>query len=467
MIGLVMTIVGCQSTSDAPREISTNQQSSSQDNAFNEYEKAKLTYDTWLTSLKDSSGLKVYSKDSYSDLLDSWDDAVEIYEEIALDPAKSIKSYSLFSSGSYADAFAEKMAIVETSFNALTALKVIADEVLSDSIAQMNYLDEIEAQPAYPSDYKSTQNTFLRLFSYIEDGELEDAQAKQVLFLTDAKELEIKVVIKRFIAPLKSDLSILKRENFNKIASISFAKAKAEIDSAEQVVKANARDINIITEAVTDARFEIDHVRNVASEVKLLSSVKSDKFEPQVLDFENKLLAISKAIDGSDYRNKSIRTQAALIVDSLVEKQSKSSNELSNKDEKFSQLQQQNLDLKNELDQQLKSLLQTQREKNDLAQQLITARLEMASLEQLVASLKSLAKPEAPQSELVDAKAENVAPKAEEPNKKIIQTETSEKITSGTAGSTEVTETVENVTKTETVSSISPVTDTVTEVVEP
>ncbi len=93
----------------------------------------------------------------------------------------------------------------------------------------------------------------------------------------------------RFITPLQSDLKELRKDGFQKVAAISYAKAKSEIGSAKNVVQATPRDHELIESAVKDARFELSHVRNVANEVKLLSSVENKKFETIILEFENKL----------------------------------------------------------------------------------------------------------------------------------------------------------------------------------
>ena len=390
-ISVLLSVMGCQSTSDTVKEISTNQQESNQDNAYHQYELAKKEYDLWLDKLKNSADLKIYSKDNYSDLLSAWEDAVEIYQEIAVDPAKTTKSYSIFSSGSYSEAFDDNITIVQESYNRLLDLKIVADEVLSDSQAQMAYLNQIGAVKVYPTDYQYLEKSYVKLYKAVEDTELEDAQTAQVVFLNKAKELETKVVLKQFVFPLKNELSKLRSENFDDIAAISFAKAKAEIRSAEQVVKANTRELTIIEEAVSDAKFELNHVRNIASEVKLLSSVEREKFEPIVLTFENKLLSISQSVNGEDYRNKSLRVQAEKIVASIELTKSVSTSVLTEKDNLHEQLKEQIAKQQQEMTQQLKIIAQVQSEKGNLADQLEKNRGQVMQLEALVASFKAQA----------------------------------------------------------------------------
>ncbi|WP_258132503.1 hypothetical protein [Aliivibrio sifiae] len=55
----------------------------------------------------------------------------------------------------------------------------------------------------------------------------------------------------------------------------------------------------------------------MAAEVKLLKAVKNGQFEQSVLEVENKLLSISQAINGDDYRDQPLRTQTSSILDAV------------------------------------------------------------------------------------------------------------------------------------------------------
>lgn len=410
-VSVLVTMVGCQSTSDVPKEVSTNKQAEQQVTAFSQYESAKEKYQLWLEKLKQNADLKIYSKDTYADMLESWGEAVEVYQEIALDPAKATKSYSVFSSATYFETFEKELTLVEDNFSKLLELKKVADEALSDSQAQMAYLDQIETSTVYPSDYNRVKNAYLKLYKSIEEGDLDDAQSRQVVFLNKAKELEVKVVIKKYVSPLKSDLAKLKREDFDEIAAISFAKAAAEISATEQVIKANSRQLKSINEAVEDAQFELDHVWNIASEVKLLSSVKSDKFEPSVLAFENKLLQVSKAINGADYRDRSLREQTEQIVNSIEERNSDSQTALSDSEGRYQKLKNENSDLLKQLTGHLNMISQIQNEKANLEQQILLSKAKIASLEALVETFKQQAEKKATLAD--DKPAETASTEAE------------------------------------------------------
>ncbi|PWI35186.1 DNA repair protein [Vibrio albus] len=402
---VLLTIVGCQSTPEQPREIAaTNQEQ--KDNAYELYQNSKEQYQSWLSKLKEAENLRLYSVTQYRDLLDSWNEAVDIYEEIAVTPSKTTESYSLFSDGTYSDHFNTRLAVVEKNYNSLLALKETADEVLADAIAQMAYLDKIDASSVYAMDYKQVYRTYQGLFKVVEDNELDTAQTKQVVFLSKAQKLEMKVVIKRYVYPLKKKLKDLRKDEFDEVAAISYAKAKAEIDTTEQTIRSNPRNLEIIESAVKDAEFELTHVRSVALEVKRLANVEDEAFEPVVLEFENKLLAISQALEGADYRDQSLHVQAESILNSISLLNEEQDEENSAHSQKVKNLTQELSRLKLKLE-----LVNTEKEKTE--QEKLVLNKQISQLEDQITSQQTLL---AAYQEQLAAKAN--ADKAVEPENK-------------------------------------------------
>ena len=405
--GVLFTVAGCQSTPEEPREIQVNNQEQKEVTTFDAYEKAKLNYETWLVTLKEAKSLNIYSSGLYEDLLNSWNKAVEIYEVIAVEPAQANESYSLFSSATYSEKFTEQLAEVAEKHTAIMKIKTQADLVLSDSQAQMHYLVQIKAATFFADEYDSLYDDYSELFTYIEDNEIADAQTEQVTFLNKAKALEIKVVLAKYITPLQKELRKFKSEGFHKVAAISYAKAEAEISSASSAVKANTRDLKVIEQAVADAEFELAHVRNISKEVKLLSSVKNDKFEPLVLEFERKLLSVSKALNGSDYRNQPMRIQTELIVTGVNKlHEDKRTDDLETKVALLNTNIEQ-LELFNTA--QAKSLAENKNKIESQVKQLERSEFQIATLQTLLDSYKQQL-----ETKLPDAKAEQVVAKSKE-----------------------------------------------------
>ena len=401
---VLLTIVGCQSTPEQPREIASSNKQEKTDNSYELYKNAKAQYETWLETLKSAEGLKLYSGDKYRDLLKAWDEAVDIYEEIAVDPSKTTKSYSLFSSGTYAENFDERLAVVATNYNELLALKETADNVLSDARAQMAYLDEIDTVKMYPESYQAVKVAYKKLYKYVEKDDIDDAQTSQVSFLEKAKELEMKVMIKRYVTPLKKTLRALRNDDFDEVAAISYAKAKAEIDSTEQTIRSNPRDMEAINAAVEDAEFELTHVRSIALEVKRLEEVDSDEFEPVVLEYENKLLAISQALNGADYRDQSLRAQAESILESVSQLMEEKDEATSDRSEQVVKLKEEVSKLKVELGVKKEDLAETEEEKSALEKKVNQLEVQVSSQQTLLSAYQAQLKDEVPAETQVDAK---------------------------------------------------------------
>ena len=100
-IGLLASMAGCQSTSKTETQATvTNVE---QISAIGSYESIKADQDKWAVVISNVADLELYSSTAYSELVDAWEDTVEVFDEMEADPTISTDSYSIFSTGSYAD----------------------------------------------------------------------------------------------------------------------------------------------------------------------------------------------------------------------------------------------------------------------------------------------------------------------------------------------------------------------------
>ncbi|MDF2152845.1 ATPase [Vibrio sp. CAU 1672] len=317
---IVSALAGCQSTEkdqSAVTDLTNNQSVETQVDAFSLFEKIKTQQDEWSAKLADLDSFKLYSASKVRDLQDSWEETTEVYNDIAEDPSEATEDYSLFSSTTYAEKYSELLGETETLYNQLVALKVQADELLAESIAQMDYLDMLKAKTIFSTTYGQVRSSYLQLFKYVDRNEISDAQFAQVKFLDVAKQLEIKVILKEYVDPLKARLAELRTMKHDSRAPQTYKKAQAEVAKVELTVKTDSRNFAAIEQAVKAAEFRLAHTVSVAHEVTRLSSVKSKRFEPIVLAYEKSLLKISQMVNGTDYRDKPLPQQAASILASL------------------------------------------------------------------------------------------------------------------------------------------------------
>lgn len=382
---MMLAIAGCQSTPEeqAAAKGVTNERV---EQAITPFVAIQKSHQYWSETLQQSDKLALYAPENYQDLTYAWKEANDIYQKLEKDPTLASKSYSLFSSDTYAQAYQEQLKLVEQNFSALEKLKLKADVILADSIAQMDYLAEINTATHYSSDYNKVLAQYKKLFTYVVVDELEEAQEKQVAFLTTAKQLEVKVVHKTFIQPLVKQLNKLKKEDFNEVAPFSFATAENVLNIAANIAQTNPRDKAAITQAVANAQFEIEHVKQVTHQVKLLAAVEDDEFENAVLEIENKLLAISKAVDGSDYRNVMLREQSEKILSSV--KRMHEANKTSDLSLQVSELTLKVKALEAQSNQQTAALEQANQREQALNAQIERETAHIRSLEELVVNLK-------------------------------------------------------------------------------
>ena len=316
-ICILFTATGCQITDEDPSEIQANTAPLEQVNSMDAYNASKVDYQRMSTAIAESKHLQPYSPSLYEELLVSWEKANTLYKEIEADPSLITESYSFFSSTTHSEEFTQYLAEVEEIQIRILKIKEQADTVLVDSIIHMQYLEKIDAAIFSADEYKALQQDYRELFIYIAEGDIASAHTQQEVFLNKAQIVEVNVVLAKFITPIKNEMKSFKSEGLNEFAAISFAKADAEINSAIKTLKANPRDLDIIEQAVTSAKFELAHAYNISKEVRLLSTDK----EQVILAFEEKLLAISTALNGSDYRDQAMQQQSKLILDGIKDAQ--------------------------------------------------------------------------------------------------------------------------------------------------
>ncbi|WP_394136499.1 V-type ATP synthase subunit I domain-containing protein [Aliivibrio fischeri] len=311
----LMSVIGCQSTNEETTAV--EQKSEVNAPVVSTFEALQKQYNLDKTVFDSAAELKIYSEDSYSVMMDEWNEAKEIYLEVEQEPALINEEYSMFSSGSYSAKYIALIKSANLQLDKLKTYKNKADTVLSDAIAQMNYMQSIDVAKYYPQDFSSLYNQYKALFVTVIEEDIAEAQTEQAEFLTKAKVIEINTSLTIHVKPLEKEFSQLTQKGFKAIAPISYGQTKAELDKTKKAVQANNRDQDLITDVVAKTRFQLDHLKNMAAEVKLLKAVKNGQFEQSVLEFENKLLSISQAINGDDYRDQPLRMQTTEILSAV------------------------------------------------------------------------------------------------------------------------------------------------------
>ncbi|OAN13697.1 hypothetical protein A3K86_14075 [Photobacterium jeanii] len=300
----------CQSTSEPTSQ-------TVEINAENAYQSSLQRHEAWERKLQGIEFLEIYSPEKFGLMLSSWKKADAIYQELVADPELALKSYSLFSSATYLDRFNDEIEVVEKQMVALEGLKREADEVLAPAMAQMKYLDGLDAKKYYRSEYTRIGRLYARLFTYIDKDDLNKARKMQDEYLERAHSLEVKTVKKIYIAPLEQELEQHRRNDVKYYAPLSYNRVEIKIENGKNIIDATPRDFAAIEVAVKEIEFELAHAAHIALEVSTMRDLSKDQHEGYILEMENKLLRISKALNDQDLRDQTIRTQATMITNNV------------------------------------------------------------------------------------------------------------------------------------------------------
>lgn len=303
---------GCQSTPE------DNLAATSEINTENAYQNALKTHKKWQQKMMNIEHLALYSPNKFNALQSGWKNADSLYLEFSDQPEVAFENYSIFSSTTYLERFNDEIHQVQLILTDLERLKVQADNVLESAIEQMRYLNSLDAEQYYRSEYTRLNRLYAKLFSLVEQEDISDAREEQDEFLERSHSLEVKTVKKIYIAPLESELRSLRQKDVKYYAPLSYARVEAEIGAGNAVIDLSPRDFATINKAVTEIQFELDHAAHIALEVQSLRDRSKDEYENFILEIEAKLLRISRALNDTDWRDKPIRTQAQLITDGVA-----------------------------------------------------------------------------------------------------------------------------------------------------
>lgn len=310
---LVALLSACSSTPEGEEGVSSHI------SVEDRLQQAISIHQQWQQRLATAAPLAVYSPEQYRILSAGWQQATTIYEEVQQTPSLATESYSLFSSQTYLARYFEEIARVSAAFERLQALKDVADEVLAPAITQLNYLDSIDARQYYRSEYVRLTRLYATLFRLVAEDELSEAGEEQEEFLERGRSLEVRTIKKIYVAPQEEALAVLRRDDVQEDAPLSYARVESEIRHAKGVIERSPRAFEQIEQAVAEIRFELAHAAHIAQEVQLLRERSDDEYENHFLEIESRLLQISQALNDSDLRDRPLKMQAAQIKQVVTE----------------------------------------------------------------------------------------------------------------------------------------------------
>ena len=313
MVLLAALLAGCASTPDNDSGLS------SEVNVESVLQSASKVHRHWRNTLVDAEGLKLYAPERYATMMESWQRADNLFKDIQSSPELANQSYSLFSSVTYLDRFYGDIEVVENNHTELVELKKIADRVLEPAMTQLAYLNSIDANAHYRSEFVRLNRFYGNLFAFVARGDLNRAREEQTEFLSRAHSLEVRVIKRIYITPQEEALRQLRREDVRYYAPLSYAKVEEEIKAGKDLIDKQPRAFDAINQVVSAIEFELAHAAHIAEEVKYLRDRNRDEYESYILVMEGKLLGISKALNDSDLRDQPLAEQAKRLSEEAAE----------------------------------------------------------------------------------------------------------------------------------------------------
>ena len=313
MVLLAALLAGCASTPDNDSGLS------SEVNVESVLQSASKVHRHWRNTLVDAEGLKLYAPERYATMMESWQRADNLFKDIQSSPELANQSYSLFSSVTYLDRFYGDIEVVENNHTELVELKKIADRVLEPAMTQLAYLNSIDANAHYRSEFVRLNRFYGNLFAFVARGDLNRAREEQTEFLSRAHSLEVRVIKRIYITPQEEALRQLRREDVRYYAPLSYARVEEEIKAGKDLIDKQPRAFDAINQVVSAIEFELAHAAHIAEEVKYLRDRNRDEYESYILVMEGKLLGISKALNDSDLRDQPLAEQAKRLSEEAAE----------------------------------------------------------------------------------------------------------------------------------------------------
>lgn len=329
---LCVGLSGCASTPDLSfmKMPSINLSSDSAENSAQTFEQITEQYEKWERVMANSGEMKNYAPKSYQSLLGQWADVQEVYSEIQTKPEIIDEKTSLISFNTYGDKFNDSITTLSKAYTDLNTTIEQAKTIIPEAITEHTFLLENDLNTKSPAEFKIIESKYQDLFDYISQDKLDKAKEYQTRYLDSAFKFEVNTAKTAYAVTLSEKLAEDKGKGMDQSAPQTFLVTEDAVQSVYDEIEKNPRNISKIKSLVTNAEFNLAHLEQVATQVQLLASITEGQYEPTVLEIEKKLLALSKEVDGSDFRDTLLTNQIDKILKSVKGLQDKISSLESN-----------------------------------------------------------------------------------------------------------------------------------------
>ena len=202
------------------------------------------------------------------------------------------------------------------------AIKVKVKSTLSDSLAELEMLKQVDSAKKYTDDIQDHRDDVMDIAKKIEAGKMNEAMQDQAELIKEMLELETDIVIDKNLTPVEVMLDKADDADADDLAEKTFEKAELELESAKKFIQSNYRDNAQVEAASAVAMRAAKHALYVALEVETLKELKPAAAEKKVLYIESLLEHINKKLNVDVVIGNSLDEQSKIIgqrIDSILD----------------------------------------------------------------------------------------------------------------------------------------------------
>lgn len=194
-------------------------------------------------------------------------------------------------------------------------IKFEVKKSLKQVLEELEILRKVDENNQFSDDIQDSVDDVINLIKKVEVGKLGVAINRQARLVKNMHELEVKIVLHKYLKPVEVMLKKAEIAGANVLAKKTFEQAKKELRLARKIIKEKFRDKGMVESASENASREARHAYFVAKEVEKLKILKPEDVEQRVLYIESLLENINKKINDVKVVGYSLDDQSSIVAD--------------------------------------------------------------------------------------------------------------------------------------------------------
>ena len=202
----------------------------------------------------------------------------------------------------------------------LAKAKIMKKEVeseLGELLTINSNLINLEAPQVFSKDYKSLKKDLTALTIKVEKNKAHKIEKSRTKLLKQLIALEIKSIKHAALKEANKIKAQAKKKNALKLAPKTYANAVTIYQASEATISQEPHNKENVAKASESAVFAAKHALNVTERVIELQKQYKKSPESVIIEEENRILNISKAINDSDFRDQPINEQITLLIETI------------------------------------------------------------------------------------------------------------------------------------------------------